>query len=425
MQFLKADTAATVLIGPFLDMTNGVTPETGITLGAADSAEIMKHDGTVFADIAALTFTHKAHGMYTLAITSGFLDTEGRLTVFISDESVCLPVWAEFMVVNANVYDSLFAAATTDYLQTHTVEMTAGVIVAATLGADCITEAKIANDALANEHFAAGALTATEITGAAGCAVSSIGANVITATAINADAITSAKIADDAIAAEHLATGAFTADAFAADALVAATFATGAFTADAFAANALVAATFGADCITAAKVADDVHNQISDTVWNEAQADHVGVGTMGILGSEIADILADTNELQVDNIPGLIATAQADLDIITGAAGVVIADGLLTAAKFGADCITAAKVASDVHTESAAAVWAATEAITGDTHTYAKLLTTIFMFLFHEMNITDATGAMQVRNSGDTGNVITATITDDDTTTDRTKAVIA
>ena len=38
------------------------------------------------------------------------------------------------------------------------------------------------------------------------------------------------------IAAEHLATGAFTADAFAADAIVAATFATDAIAADALAA---------------------------------------------------------------------------------------------------------------------------------------------------------------------------------------------
>jgi len=74
---------------------------------------------------------------------------------------------------------------------------------------------------------------------------------------------------------------------------------------------------------------------------------------------------------------------------------------------------------------NASAVWGATENITGDTHTYKRMLATIFMFLFHEMNITDATGAMQVRNSGDTANVITATITDDDTTTNRTKAVIS
>lgn len=139
MQYLKADTNATVLIGPFLDMTNGVTPETGITLGAADSAEIMKHDGTVFTDISALTFTHVAHGMYTLVITAAHLDTEGRLTVFISDESICLPVWAEFMVVNANVYDSLFAVATTDYLQVDTIQVTGTGQTANDNGADINT----------------------------------------------------------------------------------------------------------------------------------------------------------------------------------------------------------------------------------------------------------------------------------------------
>ena len=108
MQFLRADTAATILIGPFLDKTDGITPETSIALGVADSAEIMKHDGTTFVDISGRTFTHKEKGMYTLALTASDTDTEGRLTIFISDESECLPVWAEFMVMRANVYDSMF-----------------------------------------------------------------------------------------------------------------------------------------------------------------------------------------------------------------------------------------------------------------------------------------------------------------------------
>lgn len=40
--------------------------------------------------------------------------------------------------------------------------------------------------------------------------------------------------------------------------------------------------------------------------------------------SGLTDILADTNELQTDNIPGLLTTAQADLDTITGTGGVLI-----------------------------------------------------------------------------------------------------
>ena len=53
------------------------------------------------------------------------------------------------------------------------------------------------------------------------------------------------------------------------------------------------------------------------------------------LKAETALIVADTNELQVDNVPGLIATAQADLDIITGASGV----NLLTATQASIDAI--------------------------------------------------------------------------------------
>lgn len=59
------------------------------------------------------------------------------------------------------------------------------------------------------------------------------------------------------------------------------------------------------------------------------------------------DLLLDELTTQGDTNEGKIDTAQADLDIITGAAGVVIADGALTAAKFGADCITNAKIADD------------------------------------------------------------------------------
>jgi hypothetical protein len=128
MQFLEADAAATVLIGPFVDFEDGVTPETGITLSAADSAEIMKHNGTTFVDIAGAganqaTLTHKEKGMYTLLIPAAVLDTEGRLEVFISDESVCLPVWKDFMVVNQNVFQSLFEVAAGDYLKVDVMQV--------------------------------------------------------------------------------------------------------------------------------------------------------------------------------------------------------------------------------------------------------------------------------------------------------------
>ena len=47
----------------------------------------------------------------------------------------------------------------------------------------------------------------------------------------------------------------------------------------------------------------------------------------------------------------------------------------------------------------------------------ADMTDRIYTRLFHEVNVTNATGAAAIRNSGDTGNIATGSITDDDTTT--------
>jgi hypothetical protein len=107
-QLLKQSTAATVRLGCFVDATNGVTPKTGITLGAADQAEILKHTGAT-VDISGATWAAVtgAGGWYDLSLTTSHTDTLGMMTVIVQDESVCLPVWKDFMVVPANVYESL------------------------------------------------------------------------------------------------------------------------------------------------------------------------------------------------------------------------------------------------------------------------------------------------------------------------------
>jgi len=51
----------------------------------------------------------------------------------------------------------------------------------------------------------------------------------------------------------------------------------------------------------------------------------------------------------------------------------------------------------------------------------ALMVDRLYTRLFHEVNVTDSTGAVQIRNSGDTGNVATGSITDDDTTTTQAK----
>jgi len=124
MQLLKADTLTKVLIGPAVAVGDGFTPVTTLALTTADEAEILKHDAAAVTSISANTFAAiaGADGYYNLAITAAQLDTEGRLTVIINDDSLILPIRCDFMVVNANVFDSLYAASGTDVLDTNVAQ---------------------------------------------------------------------------------------------------------------------------------------------------------------------------------------------------------------------------------------------------------------------------------------------------------------
>jgi hypothetical protein len=115
MIFLKQSTAATVRVGPFMDATNAVTPETGITLSGADQAELLKHTGAT-VDISGRTWAAitGCGGYYDLSLTTGDTDTLGMLTIVVQDESVCIPAPpVRAMVVPAMVYDSLVGGTDT------------------------------------------------------------------------------------------------------------------------------------------------------------------------------------------------------------------------------------------------------------------------------------------------------------------------
>lgn len=66
---------------------------------------------------------------------------------------------------------------------------------------------------------------------------------------------------------------------------------------------------------------------------------------------------------------------------------------------------------------SRAAIWDEQEATLS--LSFETLMYRIFTLLSHKMNVTDASGAAALRNAGDTGNIATGSITDDDTTTVR------
>lgn len=182
MRFLKQSTQVTQLIGPFLDKTDGVTEETGL---ATTGTEISKAGGA-FATGPVLG-THDSDGWYPIVLTTTHTNTLGDLVLKCHDAATHLPVWAEFHVLTANVWDSLFGAATDkldvnveewnttavpsehtagypivtvkDGTGTGEIDTTSGGVLVAAIAAGAITAAAIATGAVDADAIAADAVT--------------------------------------------------------------------------------------------------------------------------------------------------------------------------------------------------------------------------------------------------------------------------
>jgi len=118
MRYLKANTQVKVVVGPFVDVSDGFTPETGIALSTADEAELVKHDAAAVTDISGATWAAitSMDGYYNLTLTTSHTDTEGMLVIAVQDDSECLPVRQEFMVLAEAAYDSMFVAKDTGFM---------------------------------------------------------------------------------------------------------------------------------------------------------------------------------------------------------------------------------------------------------------------------------------------------------------------
>lgn len=152
-QWLQQSTSITEKIGPFLDDSDGFTPETALTITQPD-VRLSKNGGAFAQKAAAQTLTHDENGFYGLTLDATDTDTLGRLKGNI-DKTGALPVFFDFMVVPTNVWESMFGA---DRLQVHTAEISASLITATTIATDAITAAKIATDAIDASALAADAV---------------------------------------------------------------------------------------------------------------------------------------------------------------------------------------------------------------------------------------------------------------------------
>lgn len=132
MKLLKQSTAVTVSFGPFTDATDGVTLETGlvsaldhvstgIKLSKNGAALAVRNLGAAGSPTGVTTpSTYDANGNYRVTLDTTDTATLGRLRMQYTDSATCLPVWDDFMVVPANVYDAFVSG--TDNLKTDAVE---------------------------------------------------------------------------------------------------------------------------------------------------------------------------------------------------------------------------------------------------------------------------------------------------------------
>ena len=183
MRYLKQNTATRITVGPFLDKTDGITPEVALTVTACRLTLMVDNGGvpTLVLDALATAsggsndmvhVTNDDAGFYDLELTAAQLNYVGRAMLSINDVATHCPVFHEFTILPANVYDSLIGGS--DLLDVsaaqfagQTVTCGAGVTVRADVGTATQSTAQT-GDAYARLGAPAGASVSADIAAAKG-----------------------------------------------------------------------------------------------------------------------------------------------------------------------------------------------------------------------------------------------------------------
>jgi len=132
---LKYNTASqTIILGPFLDDTDGKTRKTALSIANTD-IKLAKHNATSFTNKNSGGATHISNGYYYCTLDGTDTDTLGRLFVAV-DMSGALPVWHEFEVMSQQEYDAKYGSG---YASVNVVQVAGTTQTARDLGANLDT----------------------------------------------------------------------------------------------------------------------------------------------------------------------------------------------------------------------------------------------------------------------------------------------
>mgnify|MGYP003631897434 CR=1 FL=1 len=423
MLYLKKDTASQeVMIGPFVDSTDGVTAETGLSIANTD-IRIHKTGTSVFANKNSGGGTHIEDGFYLITMDATDTNTAGPLKMQITMAGA-LPVWEDVWVHGSNIYNAWMG----------TIHQTTDVN--AWLGAAAPDLPQAITDVAAILVDTATTIPAT---------IATVDSNVdsiltdtgttLPSTLSTIDGIVDAILVDTGTTIPGtIATVDANVDSILTDT---GTTIPGTITALDAVVDTVKVDTAAILVDTNELQADDVPGLIAaldvvvDTVkaetvliladTNELQSDDVPglISTLDAVvdtvKAETALIVADTNELQTDNVPGLIASLDAVVDTVKAETVLILADTAeIGTAGAGLSAIPTAAIVTAILAGSVSEPTAGDEAWSG--LTVEKLLGAAYVLLKNEQTLNRTTNAGTVRNNADNANLMTFTDDDDGTT---------
>lgn len=116
MKLLKQSTAKVISFGPFLDKADGLALLTGLVnaIDHVTTGIMLSKNGGAFAvrHAAVTASTYDAYGNYLVTLDVTDTNTLGLLRVQFAAAATTVPVWEDFMVVPAAIYNLLVAGTT-------------------------------------------------------------------------------------------------------------------------------------------------------------------------------------------------------------------------------------------------------------------------------------------------------------------------
>ncbi len=237
---IRQSTSTDLPVGPFLAQSDGFTCQTALTI-TQPTIRLKKNGGNWAQKAAAQTLSHEENGYYEVTLDATDTNTLGMMRLSI-EMTGTLPVWEDYWVVTANIYDTFFS---TDLFQVDLTQVVGGttptptvtgvpftdshyvcgtMIASTVAGRQAVDTTHVsgtvqtAGDIIGDTNDIQARLPASLVSGRIDASVGAMAANTVTASAIASAAIDADSIATDAITAAKIATDAIDNDALAATA---------------------------------------------------------------------------------------------------------------------------------------------------------------------------------------------------------------